>query len=197
MTRRPASVRAAVLVTGLASLALIAAGCGGSKALSVASVATTTSAGGASSATGAASAASARPSTAALITCFASHGFQATAGSGGSGNSITFGGVTISGNVDPDSPQFQAATQACSKYLPGGGPPAMTPAQQAAAAKANLSLAECMRKNGVSNFPDPNSQGRFPEGTMKQLDPNSPLFQTAFKTCGPLQSKVGPRIGFG
>ena len=32
--------------------------------------------------------------------------------------------MVISGSVDPSSPQFQAALQACRKFLPGGGPPA-------------------------------------------------------------------------
>jgi hypothetical protein len=102
--------------------------------------------------------------------------------------------MTISGNVDPDSPQFQSAMQACRKYLPGGGPPTLTPAQQAEAAKAMLRFATCMRSNGVPSFPDPNGEGRFPLGSLSELDPNSPLVQSAFKACESLEPKVGPRI---
>jgi hypothetical protein len=57
------------------------------------------------------------------------HGFSAAVGSAGSAPSagIRIAGVTISGNVDPSSPQLQAEMQARRKYLPGGGPPTMTP----------------------------------------------------------------------
>lgn len=87
--------------------------------------------------------------------------------------------------------------QACRKYLPGGGPPALSEAQQAAAAHAMLAFAWCMRKNGVPGFPDPNGQGIFTIGSLAQLDPSSPLFQSAFSTCKSLEPKVGPRIEFG
>ncbi len=87
--------------------------------------------------------------------------------------------------------------QACRKFLPGGGPPALTPAQQAAAAKGMLSFASCMRRDGVPSFPDPNGAGRFPFGSISKLDPTTPLFQSAFKSCESLEPKVGPRITFG
>ena len=175
----------------------VAAGCGGPKAPSVASLGTTTTTGGTTSGAGAAQAA--KPSTAALAQCFTSHGFPASIGSAATaGNrSVSVAGVVISGNVDPGSSQFQAAMQACRKYLPGGGPPSLTPAQQAAAAKAMLSFAACMRKNGVPNFPDPNGQGTFSPDSLQGLDPGTPLFQAAFKACQALEPKVGPRIGFG
>ncbi len=105
-------------------------------------------------------------------------------------------GVALSGNVDPASPRFQAALQACRKYLPGGGPPSLTPAQQAEAAKAEASFAACMRKHGVPNFPDPNGNGRFPLASLERLNSSSPRFKTAFKTCRSLQPKVGPRLAF-
>jgi len=164
------------------------AGCGGSSSPSVARLATTTSSATKTAAT--------RPSTAALAACFRSHGFAASLGSGGGAN-IRFGGVTISGNVDPNSPQFQAAVQSCRKYLPGGGPPSLTPAQRAMAVKAMASFAACMRRKGAPNFPDPNSDGTFSASDIKQLGIGTPGFQTAFKTCEPLEPKVGPRIVFG
>jgi hypothetical protein len=43
-----------------------------------------------------------------------------------------------------------------------------------------LKLAECMRANGVSNFPDPNGQGLI-QGNG--IDPNSPQFQSAQQKC--------------
>jgi hypothetical protein len=50
------------------------------------------------------------------------------------------------------SPQFQAAQKACQKYMPqvGSGSP---PTKQALARM--LKVAQCMRRHGVSDFPDP------------------------------------------
>lgn len=173
----------------LASLG-VAAGCGGSKTPSVANI------GSAQTTTAASASVSGDP--AAFARCMTSHGFAASLGSAAkaNGKELSIAGVVISGHVDPSSPQFQAAMQACRKYLPGGGPPTVTPAQQAEHAKAMASFAACMRKHGVPNFPDPNSQGMFTPGQLKQLDPTSPLFQTAFKACESLEPKVGPRIEF-
>ena len=180
----------------LTLVGVAAAGCGGSKMPSVASLATTTPTG--STTSGAGGTQSTKPSRAALASCFSAHGFQASVGSGsGSGDSVTVFGVTIGENVNPDSTQFQAAMQACRRFIPDGGPPALTPAQRAAAAKAMLSFASCMRKDGVPSFPDPNGEGRFPIGSIDKLDQSSPLFQSAFKSCQSLEPKVGPRIEFG
>ncbi|GAA4630500.1 hypothetical protein GCM10023196_056100 [Actinoallomurus vinaceus] len=78
--------------------------------------------------------------------------------------------------LDPESSQFKAATQACKAYAPqgvvGGGQ----------ADPAMLKFSQCMRKNGVPSFPDPQG-GKL---IMKQgsgVDPNSPQFQAAQKTC--------------
>ena len=60
-----------------------------------------------------------------------------------------------------------------------------------------VSFAGCMRNNGVPNFPDPKSDGTFSFDSLKQLGIGTPRFQTAFKTCQPLEPKVGPRIVFG
>src|SRR5579862_141226 len=48
-----------------------------------------------------------------------------------------------------------------------------------------LKLSECMRANGVPNFPDPNGQGVI-QGSG--IDPNSSAFQKAQQTCA---KKVG------
>ena len=56
----------------------------------------------------------------------------------------------------------------------------------------------CMRKNGVPNFPDPDSQGRFritggqtANGRKFGLDPDSPKFKRAQKACQRLQPNGG------
>jgi hypothetical protein len=180
-------------------LGVAVAGCGGSKPPSVASLGTTTSNGGAASTSGAGTGNSGSPSAAALAACFSSHGFAASVGSTSAAPSraLKIAGVTISGNVNPESTQFQAAMQACRKFLPGGGPPALTPAQQAEAAQAMLSFAACMRKHGVPDFPDPNGQGRFPLGMIGKLGSNPAALATAYNSCKSLEPKFGPRIVFG
>jgi hypothetical protein len=43
-----------------------------------------------------------------------------------------------------------------------------------------IAYAQCIRTHGVSNFPDPNSQGELtPDG----INPSSPQFQSAQKAC--------------
>jgi hypothetical protein len=183
------------LAAGVTALVLFAAGCGGgSQAPSVASLGTTGSigAGASESSTGAGSAVSPAAAPLAWSQCMNAHGVAASPGPGGRGFAIT-------ANVDPGSPQLQAAQRACQKLMPGGGPPTLTPAQKAQRAKGLLAFATCMRKNGVSNFPDPDPNGfaGFPPASVAQIDPSTPFFQTAYKACRSLFPRVGPQIRFG
>jgi hypothetical protein len=189
-------VRCSGIVAPVAVLGLAVAGCGGSQAPAVANLGQTTATGAPSA--GNADAPSTKPSRAEFASCLTQHGFSAAVGSAAtaSGSALSVFGVTVSGNVNPSSPQFQAALRACEKDIPGGGPPSLTPAQQAVAAKAMLSFAGCMRRNGEPGFPDPDGDGRFPLGAISGLDPNSPPLQRAFNACQSLEPKVGPRISF-
>jgi hypothetical protein len=80
------------------------------------------------------------------------------------------------GALDPSSPQFQAAQQACKSLEPpgltGGG-------QDTQQQNQILAFAACMRDNGVPDFPDPQG-GLFTGGGV---DPNSPEFQSAMAAC--------------
>jgi hypothetical protein len=109
------------------------------------------------------------------------------------------GGFSISlpHGVDPRSPQFQAADQACKSSMPGGH---FSPAQQQQAMAAGLRMSQCMRAHGIKDFPDPNSQGgigiKVTPGS--DLDPNNPQFKAANAACqhlmpGP-KNGVGPRV---
>ena len=119
--------------------------------------------------------------------CLQTHGVQAQLGAQGRG-------VSISGG-DPSSPQFQAAQQACKKLLPGGGPPTLTPAQQAEQLKVLLALAKCLRTHGYPDFPDPDGQGAFDLTSSGNFDPKSPQFQSAMNACRP-SGNTPLRIGF-
>ncbi|MGH2999135.1 MAG: hypothetical protein ACRDNM_07525, partial [Gaiellaceae bacterium] len=141
------------------ALGFLAAGCGGaSKAPSVASLDTTPSTPGSTTRE--------KASFPAFVACMQEHGIQAQSPGGH--------GLEIQGT--PDNGRVQAAMAACQKLMPGGGPPPLTPAQEARRAKALATLAACMRKHGVVSFPDPAGDGEFPIGALDKFSPESPVF---------------------
>jgi hypothetical protein len=94
------------------------------------------------------------------------------------GNKIS---MSIGSNLDPNSPQFKAAAQACRKYQPG--PPSMNPQQQAQMREGGLKVADCMHAHGFPNFPDPNGQGVIVITPSDGLNQNSPQYQHAWSIC--------------
>jgi hypothetical protein len=93
-------------------------------------------------------------------------------------------GVSAGGKktgVDVRSPQFDRARKACDKLLPNGGRP--TAAEQQQEQQQLLKFAQCMRAHGVPKFPDPKPGGAVVLGTKAGVDPNTPQFQAAQKTC--------------
>ncbi len=93
------------------------------------------------------------------------------------------GTISVGGTVS-QSPQFQAADNTCRNLLPNGGIP--TAAQQAQGIAQLLKLSVCMRAHGISDYPDPTSNGiQIPirKGMPSDLDPNNPRLQSAEKTC--------------
>ncbi len=83
----------------------------------------------------------------------------------------------VHGGTGPCSNYLQAASLALSG---GQGTPTASPTQV-------LKYAECMRANGVPNFPDPNGSGTT---NLRNVDTNSPIFQNADKVC---TEKVGEK----
>ncbi len=93
------------------------------------------------------------------------------------------------GDLDPRSPQFQAAQSACKKFMPGGN---LTLGEQSAAA---LKYARCMRSHGLPDFPDPNGQNAIITSGQGDLNPQSAQFQDAENAC---RSLAGPfKLQFG
>jgi len=171
-----------------AMVAVVAAGCGGSKTPNVASLGpSTTGSTTTSQPSGPAGNNSDPNAFVRFVACMQRHGIHAQIGQGGRG-------VSISGG-DPSSPQFKAAQKVCQKLLPGGGPQPLTPAQEAQEVKELLVLAKCMRRHGYPSFPDPDSQGVFDFSGASAVDPNSTQFQQAMSTCRPGGGKVPLRIG--
>jgi hypothetical protein len=96
------------------------------------------------------------------------------------------GGVAVSQAVPAAaglSPKFKAAQSACKGILsaPGsGGPGHEGPSKQ-----VFLAFAHCLRSRGISDFPDPNAQGKL---TLQMIsaagvDLKAPSFLTAAKAC--------------
>jgi hypothetical protein len=82
------------------------------------------------------------------------------------------------------------ATSTTAASAANQGMPTLTPAQRA----AQLSYSKCMRAHGVSDFPDPDSQGRIEiqGGPGSDLNPDNPTYKNAQKACQSKQPKPTP-----
>jgi hypothetical protein len=187
----------------LASATLLLAGCGGTSSPGVAHLSSSTPGGSAADGAGKASTpesgASAQQKMVAYSQCMRTHGVpefpEPTEGhllihSGNHNGHVT--------GVNPQSSQFQAALKVCGKLVPEGGTP--SPAQQAKVQESALKFSQCMRTHGVPNFPDPTFSGggarlTLEAGGANGIDPNSPQFKAAQKTCQSVMP--GPRGGPG
>jgi hypothetical protein len=88
-------------------------------------------------------------------------------------------------NLNPHSPQYQAARNGCKSFSPSSN---LTPAQKAAANARALKYSQCMRSHGVSGYPDPNGQGTLAVQAGGGIDPRSSQFQNAQKACQSLDN---------
>ncbi len=97
----------------------------------------------------------------------------------GQGQTMTVNGVAV------NAPAFQSAMNSCQKYMPKPKPISGGITQL----KANaLKYGECMRSNGVPNFPDPKVQSGPNGGVGVQIggsgiDPQAPAFKAAQQKC--------------
>jgi hypothetical protein len=108
-------------------------------------------------------------------------------------------GFNLNGTgINPQSPVFQSAQHTCFRLLPGGGPFAQHHTAQAMAQA--LQISECMRRHGVSGFPDPtlkppslSNRGEYSvvedrDGAVlaipSTINPSSPVFEQAATACG-------------
>ncbi len=198
-------------VVVLASVALTFAGCGGSSSSpGVAHLSSSTSGGSPSSGGGSSSpesSASTQQKMVAYSQCMRTHGVpefpEPTEGKLILHSSDHNGHVT---GLNPESAQFQAAQKACGKLAPNGGK-APSAAEQAKMQEGALNFSKCMRSHGVPNFPDPefsHSGGgvgiRIGGKNGAGIEPNSPQFKAAQKTCQsdlprPPGAKGGPGGG--
>ena len=85
--------------------------------------------------------------------------------------------------INQNSPQFRSAAGIC-----GGQAPVSAASQEAQGLAKGLEFARCMRAHGVRNFPDPVASNGSDGSSItisggNGVDPNSPAFQTAQRTC--------------
>lgn len=185
--------RVAYLAPLLIALGLLAAACGGSPspAANVASLGKspgTTDPSGGSGNSGSGSNSSRYEAALKYSECMRAHGVANFPDPGADGSiEIQSNGPSGSHSLHLNSAQFNAANQACKHLLPNGGQP--TAAQKAQMEAQALKYSQCMRAHGVANFPDPDTSGGgigFKLSPSSGIDPRSPQFQNAQKTCSSL-----------
>jgi hypothetical protein len=176
-TKRLISPRARLLTAAALLSGMLVAGCGGSSK----------SPAGASTS---ASATSEVESGVAFSRCIRSHGVPNFADPKVSGQTVRMGSAST-----VQSPAFQAAAHSCQRLLPKGPPSSEPPSGQAQARM--LAVSACMRKHGISGFPDPStSPPSNPAGNIgvigsggyylaipKSIDTSSPAFERAAAAC--------------
>jgi hypothetical protein len=170
---------AGLVVVALLGTGVLAAACGGGPSgPAVASVGTTTTTALPSAAKGG-STTSPSNSVLAFVNCMRTHGEPNMPEPVIDGRSVH---IVVTPGLDPNSPRFTAADNACKHLLPDNGAPrdTITPADHADYLKA----AACMRSHGVPNFPDP----VFENGTVMftsrtPSDTSSSEYQSALATC--------------
>ncbi|MGH2854580.1 MAG: hypothetical protein ACRDLF_10390 [Solirubrobacteraceae bacterium] len=185
-------------VVALATVAVLLAGCGGGSSSNggIAHLGTAARS-SATAGEGAASPGSGSPEAAllAFAKCMRSHGLPNFPDPSGGGFSFRRGA-----GIDPFSPAFKAGQAKCKKFQPSGGPGSGPPPSAQTVARF-LKVAQCMRRHGVPEFPDPRTSvpsnlhppagaARFVisdiEGVilvMGSIDTQSPAFTHAAGVC--------------
>ena len=177
-TKRLTPPRARLLAAAALLSGVLVAGCGGSSPSPT---------GGASTS---APAASAVESGLAFTKCIRSHGVPNFPDPKVSGQTVRMGSRSTI-----QSPAFQSAAHSCQRLLPKGSPSSGPPSSQAQARM--LEVSACMRKHGISGFPDPSTSppsssagnsgiignGGYFLAIPNSIDTDSPAFKQAAAAC--------------
>jgi hypothetical protein len=177
MRRRHAGMTAAALV----AIGLIAAACSVTSGPGVASIGSTTTTPSAAGSLNENKAAGYEDDVK-YAQCMQTHGVPDFPDPS-SGVPFKRGLVAREAGIDTDSLQFGKANMACQRLLPIGSEPSAAQTQQSL--DQWLKVAQCMRSNGVPNFPDPTeSNGRISlQLSGGGLNPSSGLYQAANAVC--------------
>ena len=176
--RRSSIRRSALLGAPLMAVAVTLAACGGGSPTSNPSTTSGAASSGGSSSSGASN--SLEQQALRYAQCMRSHGVTNYADpTPGKSQSVGQSGL------DTNSPTYQAAASACQKYQPttgsntNQGPTPQGQSQQ-------LQFAQCMRRHGVPNFPDPGSDGGIPKGNAQHFAVSDSQWQAAEQACQPV-----------
>ena len=168
---RTASRRATPLAAAIASVALLAAGCGSSSPASP----------------NTASPASFTTAAFKYASCMRDQGLSSFPDP----SMTDYDGQQVAYLATPSSlvasPAFKAANKVCQKILTPVLDTTGNLAAQAAREQHLAAFARCMRNHGVPGFPDPTNQGQLTQQMIASagVDLNSPAVFTAVKTCLP------------
>jgi hypothetical protein len=156
----------AILIV-MAGLALLTAACGGGG----------TPAGSSASP----SAATGQGKALAYSECVRSHGVPKFPDPSANGN------LQVNGNsLGVSQSVMQAALQACANLQPGGQSGGVSSAQNIA---QGIKYAQCMRKHGEPNWPDPSSDGAFNITASMGINLQSSAVQAAEQACQSVQPR--------
>lgn len=102
------------------------------------------------------------------------------------------GVASIASSTTPATSTSTTQSAAPATKSLGGGPSGhFRIAMNVGNATLGAKFSTCMRKHGVTNFPDPNSQGIIQFGSGIGIDPNSPAFTSAMGICQKLLPNGG------
>jgi hypothetical protein len=76
--------------------------------------------------------------------------------------------------------EMDAAMRKCKQYMPNGGDRSKDDPQTV---EQKRKLAQCMRDNGITNYPDPGEDGAVILDEASGIDPKSAGFKAAEKAC--------------
>lgn len=192
--RRRKARRGATTAVALIASALLVAACGGNSSTagvarlgSTTTTGTTTGTTSGSSASGASGSSDPGAQALKFSACMRSHGEPnfpdpEISSSGGGGTSVRLR-VTPASGIDPGSPTFKDAQQACRAFAPveshgSGSAPQLSAQEQAQV----LQLASCIRKHGEPNLPDPTFAGGGAH-LPPTVNTDSPKFKAAMQAC--------------
>ena len=90
------------------------------------------------------------------------------------------GRIRVNAGDDPE--KADAAMEKCREFLPNGGKPRELDPEQVENARK---MAQCMRENGVPDFPDPQADGtiKLDKNMLGGKGPDDPTIKAAMEKC--------------
>jgi hypothetical protein len=109
----------------------------------------------------------------------------------GASGKLTIDAVANGSSLDTNTPAFKQAISACKDLEPAGFTGGKRSSQQQ---QAGLKFAQCIRENGVKDFPDPLPNGPLVD-TTRIPSSNSPggmsILHAAMQKCGGMAAAAG------